>query len=73
VVRMGDRRHFPAPWSVEEQPACFVVRDHGGRALAHVYFEDAPGQDSAAQLPTKGQARRIAAGVARLPGLLRKH
>jgi hypothetical protein len=24
------RRRFPPPWSVEEQPACFVVRDHGG-------------------------------------------
>jgi hypothetical protein len=21
------------PWSVEEQPACFVVRDHSGQAL----------------------------------------
>ena len=21
-------RRFPRPWSVEEQPACFVVRDH---------------------------------------------
>ena len=21
-------RRFPPPWSVEEQPACFVVRDH---------------------------------------------
>jgi hypothetical protein len=24
----------PLPWSVEEQPACFVVRDHNGQALA---------------------------------------
>jgi hypothetical protein len=22
------RRRFPSPWTVEEQPACFVVRDH---------------------------------------------
>jgi hypothetical protein len=33
-------RRFPPPWSVEEQPACYVVRDHGGQALAYVYFED---------------------------------
>src|SRR6516225_4434651 len=26
-------RRFPAPWSVEEQAACFVVRDHSGQAL----------------------------------------
>jgi hypothetical protein len=32
---------FPPPWSAEEQPACFVVRDHTGQALAYVYFEDA--------------------------------
>jgi hypothetical protein len=36
-------RRFPAPWSVEEQPACFVVRDHNGQALAYVYFEEEPG------------------------------
>jgi hypothetical protein len=29
-------RRFPPPWSVEEQPACFVVRDHSGQALAYV-------------------------------------
>jgi hypothetical protein len=33
-------RRFPPPWSIEEQSACFVVRDHGGQALAYVYFED---------------------------------
>jgi hypothetical protein len=27
---------FPPPWSVEETPACFIVRDHGGQALAYV-------------------------------------
>jgi len=26
-------RRFPAPWSVEEQAACFTVRDHNGHAL----------------------------------------
>jgi hypothetical protein len=23
-------RRFPPPWTVEEQAACFVVRDHNG-------------------------------------------
>jgi hypothetical protein len=30
---LTDRR-FPPPWIVEEQQACFVVRDHDGQALA---------------------------------------
>jgi len=33
-------RRFPPLWSVEEQDACFVVRDHSGQNLAYVYFED---------------------------------
>jgi hypothetical protein len=31
------RRLLP-PRSVEEQPACFVVRDHDGQQLAYVYL-----------------------------------
>jgi hypothetical protein len=49
---------FPPPWIVEEQPACFVVRDHNGQALAYVYFEDEPGRRSAAKLLSKDEARR---------------
>jgi hypothetical protein len=49
-------RRFPPPWSIEEQPACFVVRDQNGQALAYVYFEDEPGRRSAAKLFTKEAA-----------------
>ena len=28
-------RRFPSPRPVEEQPACFVVRDQSGQALAY--------------------------------------
>jgi hypothetical protein len=44
---MPTKRRFPAPWSVEEQDACFVVRDHGGQALGYFYFEEEPGRQSA--------------------------
>jgi hypothetical protein len=38
---MGDR-HFPPPWSVEENDARFIVKDANGQALAYVYFEKDP-------------------------------
>jgi hypothetical protein len=51
IADRGSLSHrFPPPWSVEEQPACFVVRDHNGQQLAYVYFEDEPGRRSAANL-----------------------
>jgi len=49
-------RRFPPPWSVEEQAACFVVRDHTGQALAYVYFEDEPGRRNEARHQLSGDA-----------------
>ena len=54
-------RRFPPPWSVEEEEACFIVRDADGQALAYVHFEVEPGRRSAAHLLTCDEARRIAA------------
>jgi hypothetical protein len=39
-------RRFPAPWSVEELDACFIVIDSAGQKLAYVYFEEEPGRRS---------------------------
>jgi hypothetical protein len=51
-------RRFPPPWTIEElNSACFVVKDGGGQALAHVYFEEEPGRRSAAKLLTRDEAR----------------
>ena len=65
VVRMLDRRRFPPPWSVVETPACFIVRDRAGQALAHLYYEESAGL-SAANLLTKGEALRSAGDIAKL-------
>jgi hypothetical protein len=50
-------RRFPPPWTVnEENAACFIVRDHEGKSLAYVYFEDEPGRRSAVKI--SGGTRR---------------
>jgi hypothetical protein len=63
-------RRFPPPWSVDELEACFVVKDGGGQKLAYVYFEEEAGRRSAAKLLTKGEARRIAVNITKLPVFL---
>ena len=56
--------------SVDEEPSCFVVRDHSGLKLARIDFEDELARRLDAKLPTKTEARRIADNIANLPGLV---
>ncbi len=44
------------------------MRDHNGRALAYIYFEEEPGRRSAAKLLSKDEARRIAVNIAKAVG-----
>jgi hypothetical protein len=64
-------RRFPPPWSIEDNGACFIVKDSAGQKLAYIYYEEEPGRRSAAKLLTKDEARRIPANVAKLPELLK--
>ncbi len=68
---------FPPPWTVEETPTCFIVRDANGQALNYTYYfteELSLGGEQYDPLTmlTKDDARWIALNVARLAELLQK-
>ncbi|HEY1598946.1 MAG TPA: hypothetical protein VGG64_05055 [Pirellulales bacterium] len=69
---MPERRRFPPPWTIEERPACFIVKDASGQELALVYYEEESGRRTAAKLMTYDEARRIAANIAKLPNMLHR-
>ena len=47
------------PWLVDEQEACFIVRDANGQALAYVYFEEEPGRRAATRLMTRDEGSHL--------------
>jgi hypothetical protein len=65
------QRRFPPPWRAEEHDACFIVKDRAGLNLAYVYFENEASCRSASKLLSRGEARRIAVNIAKLPELLK--
>jgi hypothetical protein len=65
-------RRFPPLWTVEEyRGISYIVRDANNLAVAYVYFESESGRRATANLMTKDEARKIAAGIAKLPELLK--
>ena len=70
---VADAPSPPPPWDIDDNGACFIVRDHNGQALAYVYFEEEPGKRPAANLLARDdEARRIALNIAKLAELLKR-
>jgi hypothetical protein len=46
-------RRFPPPWSIDEHPESFIVKDAGGQPLAYVYFEDEPQRQILKDIPRR--------------------
>jgi hypothetical protein len=56
--------------SVEEyRGISYIVRDANYFAVTYVYFESAPGRTRCGDLMTRDEARKVAAGIAKLPEL----
>jgi hypothetical protein len=62
------RRRFPPPSDIDDNGACFIVRDHNRQALSYVSTSKNPAGHSSR---TRDEARRIAVNVAKLPELLK--
>ena len=63
-------RHFPPPWFIEDIGDCFVVKASNNRPLVFIYYGEGVARRSLARLLTRDAARRIAAGLAKLPDLV---
>ena len=62
-------RRFTPPWKPVRTPGGYMVTDAAGVPVCYIYGEDRP-KGVADRSLSVDEARRIAAGIARLPELL---
>jgi hypothetical protein len=63
-------RRFPPPWTVEQIPGGYKVKDANGQSLAYVYGRETRADTDTAQVLTMDEAQRIASNIAKLPSFL---
>jgi hypothetical protein len=63
-------RRFPPPWTVEQIPGGYKVKDANGQSLAYVYGRETRADADIANVLTIHEARRIASNIAKLPTYL---
>jgi len=61
---MATDRCFPPPWTVEQIPGGYKVKDASGQALAYVYGRETHADADIAYVFTLDEARRIASNIA---------
>jgi len=69
---MSPQRRFPPPWTIVELAEAFAVVDAHGQRLAYTYFADDASRGTLQGHLSRDEARRIAAGIARLTELMGK-
>jgi hypothetical protein len=70
--RMCRARRFSPPWTVEQMPGGYKVKDANGQSLAYVYGRETKADADTARVLTMDEARRIASNIAKLPKLFGK-
>jgi hypothetical protein len=63
-------RRFPPPWTVEQIPGGYKVKDANGQSLAYVYGRETRADADIANVLTMDEARRIASNIVKLPSFL---
>ena len=62
-------RRLKAPWSAQKTEGGYRVRDSHGRTLCYIYCRDDEKNAEIANVLTWDEGRRVAANIAKLPGV----